>query len=280
MNKPINRTRRCLIIGAGGVALAPLSTLVSCKSFNHSPGHIDPSTITPTAAWAEGGTDLITVPFPGDDLFATGNTCNLLDKIPSLTEGPCYFRDISGEDIADGEEGLPMQLCLRIVDENCQPLENRMVEVWHCNARGVYSADTSESSDAGRFRTGFCTNGDHAALKSTWGRGQLRTDNNGRVNFRTIFPGWYPSRTIHFHFSVATADDSRRFVSQLCFTDLLAAEVCSFHGNYKDRGQQDTPLADDTDGIFPKDGSREFLLSTRANSDNTLLAWHTVKVRA
>ena len=59
------------------------------------------------------------------------NNCNLIDKIPSLTEGPCYFQDNSGKDIADGEKGLPMQLCLRIVDENCQPLQGRMVEVWH-----------------------------------------------------------------------------------------------------------------------------------------------------
>lgn len=228
-------------------------------------------------SWAVGGTDRITVDFPGDDLFDNASAC-AVELTPMTTAGPCYFDDATGEDIAEGLSGLPMQLCLQVIDSDCLPVEDYVVEVWHCDHRGVYSADTSESVEDVRFLTGFCTGGDEAALSSTWYRGRLRTDTNGRVNFKTCFPGWYASRTIHIHFSVADPLGNNQVISQFCFTDALAEEICTTHEVYAERGVQDTPLASAADIVFPSEGFEPFLFNTAQNTDGSLLAYHRIQI--
>ena len=114
-----------------------------------------------------------------------------------MTEGPCYFQDSTGEDIPEGMTGLPMMLCLQLIDSMCEPLSNHTIEVWHCDANGVYSGDTSNSAEFENFVPNFCTGGDTTALESTWFRGQLITDADGRVNFKTCFPGWYQDANTH-----------------------------------------------------------------------------------
>ena len=171
-----------------------------------------------------------------------------------------------------------MQLCLRVVDSNCQPLPNYTVEVWHCDTQGVYSGDTSDSDDASRFAGDFCTGGDSEAEQSTWFRGQQVTDSNGRVNFKTCFPGWYGGRTIHIHFGVNDGSGNSQVISQFCFTDEFAREICTTHERYSNRGEQDTTLAGGRDTVFPSTGFESFLLTTEQNSDGTLLAYHTIQI--
>ena len=169
-----------------------------------------------------------------------------------------------------------MQLCLKLVDTECQPLGNHTIEVWHCDIHGVYSGDTSQSNNPGNFATSFCTGDEESAIQSTWYRGQLLTDEQGRVNFKTHFPGWYPGRTIHIHFAVSDAEGNSRLVSQFCFTDELADEICSTHPLYSDRGVQDTSLS--RDGVFPRANQEPFIFNTQRNSDGSLLAYQTIKV--
>ena len=228
-------------------------------------------------AWQSGGTELIRVDYPGDDIFASGSHCNVR-LTPATTKGPCYFLDDTGEDISLGLSGLPMQLCLRLIDKDCRPLSEHTVEVWHCDRHGVYSGDTRESRNARRFRGRACTRGDRAAQQSSWYRGKLISDNNGRVNFKTCFPGWYPGRTIHVHFAVSDRSGSNRIISQLCFNDSLAKEICTTHEMYSDRGEQDTSLAGGWDPVFPSSNHEDFLFSTQKNADGTLLAFHTIQV--
>lgn len=225
--------------------------------------------------WANGGTELISVSYPSDDVFAAAGTCAVALSA-ATTLGPCYFADDTGEDISEGLTGLPMQLSLRVVDADCNPLEGQRVEVWHCDTNGIYSGDTSNSSDASSFAGDFCTGGDTAAASSTWYRGQLTSDSNGRVNFKSCFPGWYRGRTLHIHFAVSD-DSGSRIISQVCFPDELATEVYTTHAAYSSRGDQDTPLAAGTDNVFPADFT-PYLLTTEQNSDGTLLAYHTIQV--
>ena len=128
----------------------------------------------------------MTAAFPEDTIFESGATCDITLTEP-LKEGPCYFYSDYREDISDGLVGLPMQLCLQLTDQNCQPLSGYEVEVWHCDVRGVYSGDTTNSQDSDRFSTSFCTGNDEAALASRWFRGILVTDSAGRVNFQSCF---------------------------------------------------------------------------------------------
>jgi protocatechuate 3,4-dioxygenase beta subunit len=230
-----------------------------------------------SGGWASGGTDLITVGYPDSSVFASLGACSL-SLTPGTTEGPCYFSTDTGEDISQGSTGLPMQLCLQLVDATCSPLAGYVIEVWHCDTRGVYSGDTSGSDDADRFAGGFCTAGDDEAESSTYFRGQLTTDADGRVNFKTCFPGWYGGRTIHIHFAVSDPDGTSRVISQFCFTDEMCDEICTTHDRYADRGAQDTPLAGGTDTVFPRSGYEEYLLATERNSDGSMLAYGVVRV--
>jgi protocatechuate 3,4-dioxygenase beta subunit len=217
------------------------------------------------------------VAFPDDAVFDPTNTCEL-GSARELTEGPCYFAADAGPDISLGLDGLPTQLCLQFVDARCNPLVNRVVEVWHADRHGRYSGNTDNSGDAGRFDTGFCTEDHPDALATNAFRGQLTTNSSGRVDFVTCFPGWYPGRTIHFHYSVADNDSDRRFVSQLCFADTFADEICTDHELYRQRGTQDTPFS--SDAVFSRDAVENYALSTRRNSDGTLLAYARIQIDA
>jgi hypothetical protein len=48
------------------------------------------------------------------------------------------------------------------------------------------------------------------------------TDARGEARFITLYPGWYPGRTVHIHFKIRTAPVAKRsfeFISQLYFDD-------------------------------------------------------------
>ena len=220
---------------------------------------------------------MITAAYPGDGIFNTGNSCTVSLTRPT-TRGPCYFLDETGEDISLGLSGLPTQLCLRLIDQDCRPLAGHTVEVWHCDTRGVYSGDTRGSRDTRGFRGRACTRGDRAAQRSSWYRGKLVSNAGGRVNFKTCFPGWYPGRTVHIHFAVSDEHGSDRVISQFCFSDELVEQICTTHPLYRDRGDQDTPLAGGWDPVFPTSGYEDFVCKTRQNPDGTLLAYHTIQV--
>jgi protocatechuate 3,4-dioxygenase beta subunit len=112
---------------------------------------------------------------------------------PEMTEGP-YFVDemLNRSDIrsdpSTGEvkEGLPLQITMRVsqVGDACAPLEGAQVDIWHCDAMGIYS-DTTDP--------GFNTVGQKFL------RGYQVTDANGVAQFTTIYPGWYQGRTVHIH---------------------------------------------------------------------------------
>src|SRR3989442_1083318 len=124
---------------------------------------------------------------------------------PEQTEGPYFVDDrLNRSDIrsdpSDGsvKEGLPLQLALRVHEirgQACTPLPGAMVDIWHCDALGVY-ADVRD-----RF---FDTRG------KKFLRGYQVTDAAGTVRFLTIYPGWYPVRTVHIHFKIRTHPESDR----------------------------------------------------------------------
>lgn len=108
---------------------------------------------------------------------------------PEQEEGPFYidFARVR-RDIVEDRPGVPLALTVAVVDSNtCKPIRNAAVDVWHCDALGIYSGEPSEGS-VGR----------------TYLRGIQVTDGNGRVEFKTIYPGQYPGRTTHIHVKVHT----------------------------------------------------------------------------
>lgn len=283
----IIQTRRRFIKHLSLVALAaPVLGLTACgggslntetnnaTSDNDNNGNSSGSS-GDSSSWASGGTANMTANFPDSSIFASTTACAVA-LTRALTEGPCYFAADTLDDISSEQVGLPMQLCLQLIDRNCNPLAGYEIEVWHCNVSGLYSGDTSGSRDSQRFSSGFCTSNNAAALRSKWFRGTQVTDSDGRVNFKSCFPGWYSGRTIHIHFRVRN-NNNDQVISQFCFTDALTAEICASHPEYSARGTQDTTLSGGRDTVFSSDYA-SFLFTTQRNDDGSLLAYKTIQI--
>jgi protocatechuate 3,4-dioxygenase beta subunit len=165
---------------------------------------------------------------------------------PEMTEGP-YFVDekLDRSNIrsnpADGvvSAGVPLTLNFlvsQVGGNNCTPLPNAIVDVWHCDAFGVYS--DVENAVGQQFLRGFQT-----------------TNADGIAQFTTIYPGWYRGRAVHIHFKIRTAD-GHEFTSQLFFDEALTEAV--YQANEPYAGSPDTPNS--RDGIF-RNGGDQLLLN-------------------
>ncbi len=149
---------------------------------------------------------------PMDDYpVATDNPADICTLVPSETAGPfpstpagdsMYWRT----DITDGMAGIPYTFTIKLFGtNNCGVLPGYRVDVWHCNAHGYYShyaAGGTNSGHSGANSPGFT----NASL--IYGRGIGITDSNGEVTFTSIFPGWYPGRTMHIHFAIYSGGTS------------------------------------------------------------------------
>jgi protocatechuate 3,4-dioxygenase beta subunit len=126
---------------------------------------------------------------------ATPPTCTLT---PELTEGPYYVDDaLIRADITEGKPGIPLKLRFAVQDPTaCSPLANAAVNIWHCDAQGSYSGvNARPGSDATEAEI-------DAAAEAMFLRGDQITDEDGIVEFGTIYPGWYRGRTVHIHMNV------------------------------------------------------------------------------
>ncbi|KAI9051296.1 hypothetical protein LZ554_005397 [Drepanopeziza brunnea f. sp. 'monogermtubi'] len=122
-------------------------------------------------------------------LFSGNSSCILS---PEVTQGPYY---VAGEyirqDICDDQEGIDLILDTQVIDVNtCDPVPDAMIEIWHCNATGVYS---------GVVASGNGDSSDLSNLNKTFLRGLQPTDAEGVAQFATLFPGHYTSRATHIH---------------------------------------------------------------------------------
>jgi protocatechuate 3,4-dioxygenase beta subunit len=167
---------------------------------------------------------------------------------PAQTEGP-YFVDerLQRADVrvdpADGSTrpGALLQLTLRVASVDgagCVPLAGAIVDIWHCDAKGVYS-DVNDMS--------FGTRG------SKFLRGYQVTDADGRVRFTTIYPGAYPGRAVHIHFKVRAngRNAPRDFTSQLYFDDALTDRV---HAREPYAGAGERRQRNARDGLYRQGG--------------------------
>jgi protocatechuate 3,4-dioxygenase beta subunit len=63
---------------------------------------------------------------------------------PEQEEGPYYVdRELLRSDITEGKVGVPLRVRVTIVDaKTCAPIPNAALDIWHCDASGVYSGYT------------------------------------------------------------------------------------------------------------------------------------------
>lgn len=184
------------------------------------------------ACAADGETGGTTAAAPEPTTTAAGASPDCV-LTPELAEGPYYLDlDRVRRDITEGKSGLPFDLRVRVVDvDACEPIEDAAVDIWHCDAGGVYSGVEGNSA--------------------TFLRGVQVTDAAGAAQFRTIFPGWYPGRAVHIHVKVHVGE-SETFTGQLFF-DAETLDAVYATEPYSARGDPDTP--NEGDGIFAEGGA-------------------------
>jgi protocatechuate 3,4-dioxygenase beta subunit len=175
---------------------------------------------------------------------------------PQQTAGP-YFVDekLRRSDIrsdpAGGSirEGVPLELSFqvsRVGAAECAPLQGVLVDVWQCDALGVYSGVRD-------FNRRFDTTGQQFL------RGYQVTDADGAARFLTIYPGWYPGRTVHIHFKLRTQGSGGRgyeFTSQLYFDDASSDRVFR-REPYVRQGERS--IRNQQDGIYRRGGEQLML---------------------
>jgi protocatechuate 3,4-dioxygenase beta subunit len=112
-------------------------------------------------------------------------TC--LKLTPEQEEGP-YYVDLGKvrSNIVEGVEGVPLALKLRAINPTtCEPLKNAAIDIWQCDALGVYSEEAQEGTSGEGFL-----------------RGIQFTDSEGYAELQTVWPGHYAGRATHIHVKV------------------------------------------------------------------------------
>jgi protocatechuate 3,4-dioxygenase beta subunit len=141
-------------------------------------------------------------------ILPAANVCVLT---PEVTEGP-YYTDpkLVRADVTEGRPGVPTELQLQVVDAMCRPLSNARIDIWHCDATGLYS-NYSGQGDTGTTST----------VGATFMRGTLMTGGDGVATFKTVYPSWYRGRTTHIHFKVFL-NTANVLTGQIFFPDALS----------------------------------------------------------
>ncbi len=168
---------------------------------------------------------------PADDDDSASPDCVLQ---PAQTEGPFWF-DVEQvrSDISEDRQGWPLDVRLRVVDAaTCQPIADAVVDLWHCDANGWYSGYPGQGDANDVDTTG-----------QTFLRGLQVTDKEGRVQFTSVYPGWYPGRAVHMHVKVHL-DNNTLITTQTYFPDAVSDAVHA-KAPYATRGPRDTRNPDD-----------------------------------
>jgi protocatechuate 3,4-dioxygenase beta subunit len=154
---------------------------------------------------------------------------------PEQTEGPYFLPgDKVRRDVREGKRGTLLTLKLTVLDvSTCKPIKGAAVDIWHCDAVGNYAATSNR----------------------TFLRGIQRTDAKGVATFKTLYPGWYPGRTVHIHVKVSLGGNVVH-TGQLYFPDSVTDKVYT-RAPYSSRPGRSTRNPDDS--IYRNGGSRSTL---------------------
>lgn len=239
--------RRRVLIGGSSVALA--GGLAAAGLAAADPGNGSDSTKGATTSAASASTEASTA--------ATSSVCVLNAEV---TEGPYSLEGaLVREDIREDKEGFEVQYTFTVVDvaNDCAPLADALVEIWHCDHLGEYS--------------GFVGGNGHTEEDNgTFLRGGQLTDENGECNITSIWPGHYVSRAVHVHMRVHTdvtlTDDSYTggeiiHTGQLFFDQDINTEIQAT-SPYSANTTKETLL--ENDGIYDDGGASSGLLTLTA----------------
>jgi protocatechuate 3,4-dioxygenase beta subunit len=248
-DRPIGRVlarREVLaLLGASGLAAACAPAVLTAAS--------------PTAATSAAAAGTATAPAIAAATAGAAVATPSCIVRPALTEGPYFVdeklnrADVRSEPTTGAvKPGLTLALTFnvsRVSSAGCVALQGAQVDIWHCDALGVYSDATDPS---------FNTKGQKFL------RGYQGTDAAGKAGFTTIYPGWYQGRAVHIHFKIRTTAANGAvadFTSQLFFDDAQNALVFT-QAPYSQKGSGWMKNAQD--GIYTGGGDRLLLKPTQS----------------
>ncbi|MFC0057365.1 intradiol ring-cleavage dioxygenase [Streptomyces actinomycinicus] len=229
---PAGATRRTVMAALGGATLG-------AAALGLTAGHATATTDGNSAAQ----------PRPAADCVLT----------PEQTEGP-YYLDLETvrKNVTEGKPGVPLTLRVKVIDTTtCSALPGTAVDVWHCDALGVYS--------------GYVAGG--STPDTTFLRGVQLTDSTGVAEFTTVYPGWYVGRALHIHVKThvgGTVTDGRyhgghvSHTGQLYFPETYNSRIATL-APY--RSNTATRTLNARDGIYRNGGSSTLLTLTQIGSD-------------
>jgi uncharacterized protein (TIGR03437 family) len=239
-------------------------------------GHIDRRTTL--GALAKAGASAFFIPAWNETIEAQTVTC--VQQTPTVTEGPYWvdeklFRSDIRTDPSTGEAraGVPLTLTISVQNlsgSSCTPLAAAYVDIWHCDAKGIYSDEPTYNPGGG---TGNVNTSGQKFL-----RGYQITDENGNVTFTTIYPGWYMGRTIHIHMRVRTYSGTTvlsNFVTQIFFDETINNSVLATSTYSRTTGRDTTNASDN---IYRAANATRMLAAT--SGDNTSGYTATITVGA
>jgi protocatechuate 3,4-dioxygenase beta subunit len=257
MPTPIGRRQALATLGT-----VSLGALVAACSNGDGGSAASTTASTPTTAADVTTTDGTTATVAPQTTIGAGTSALFDDAAsctvsPEMTEGPYYFDvDAIRADIREDREGTPLRLALRVRDAGaCTPIANAVVDIWHCDALGLYSGFEAAS-------TGGPGGGSGPTDDETYLRGAQVTNNDGVVEITTIYPGWYQGRTTHIHAKVHL-DNTTALTTQLYFDDDITDDVYA-GAPYDSDGQRST--TNRNDGIFDE----RMLLTVSEDGDGYL----------
>ncbi|MEY4546808.1 MAG: hypothetical protein RL685_3003 [Pseudomonadota bacterium] len=199
-------------------------------------------------------------PYPGDGTNANGTNVLTIDGVlrSDIRTSIGSASGVAG--------GVPVTVRMTVRSLSCTPLQDYVVYIWQCDREGRYSMYSA------------------GAENENYLRGVQQTDENGVVEFVTVFPACYPGRWPHIHFEIytgmsqATVGSNAVATSQLAFPKATCDEVFTTTGYQASVGNL-AALTLQTDGVF-RDGVDKQLPAITGNATDGYSATLDVTIDA
>lgn len=234
-----------------------------------------------SVSFSTAGTETLTAVYGGSTTYAGSTSSAVTVTVTASTtscseslegeEGPYFVDDsatgynrsniLSNLDGTDTQTGVAFTMTLYVYDteNSCAAMQGVQVDIWHCNASGIYSAESSESTSS-----------------ESWLRGYQLTDLNGMVQFVTIIPGWYEGRTTHIHLRLRSTYNSSSSdgtnTMQFFFDQTLIDTLATSVSPYSSEGTNPTTNASDRVYSEQEDGTTLMTLSGSTSAGYTATA--------
>jgi len=167
---------------------------------------------------------------------------------PPVPEGPYYKNEkLNRVNIVEHKTGTPIKYVFTVEDKHCKPIKGAIVDIWQCDNEGHYSDFKAENT-----------------LNETWLRGYQVTDQHGRCEFLSIFPGWYTGRLTHLHAKVQI-NGQTVLTTNVFFKKEIEDKI--FSKPLYSKGPNPTTISEDFELRLDKDSKRRDILIMNVTSD-------------